>query len=321
MHPAKSVIFFTMFSGLGLGLMNIAFASILAGHDSSIATRTILILGMLALAGGLVCSLWHLGHPERAWRALSQWRSSWLSREGVMACAAFIPPLTWLGLDYFMPSLRSNSEAYIAGAGIIINIITLHCTAMIYASLKPIPAWHNFYTPLNYQLLSLMSGTIVALWLLNLYGVYAPMMYILAIIIVVIAALAKIGYWRFLRMSKVSFNINQALGVANGADIRAFDPPHSGRNYLMKEMMFDFARQRTRSLQIYALLFGFAVPLLYSFYNLLGWGGEAWLGMLLGAIANVTLLVGLFVGLFCERWLFFACAEHSVSLYYGVKQV
>jgi Fe-S-cluster-containing dehydrogenase component len=45
--------------------------------------------GGLAVAG-LLASTFHLGHPERAWRALSQWRSSWLSREGIAAIATLI---------------------------------------------------------------------------------------------------------------------------------------------------------------------------------------------------------------------------------------
>lgn len=312
MHPAKSVIFFTLLSGLGLGVMNIAFAAILSGHTGSARVGLILVLGVFCLGSGLVCSLWHLGHPERAWRALSQWRSSWLSREGVMACVAFLPPLAWLGLEYLAEPLNRNLEAYLAILALIVNVVTIHCTAMIYASLKPIPAWHNGYTPLNYQLLSLMSGSIISLWLLNLYAVRPPVLYIVTALAVVLAAVAKIGYWRFLHVRKPIFNINQALGVSG--DIRAFDPPHSAANYLMKEMMFDFARQRILPLQILTLLLAFVIPLLYV--GLSWWGGVQF-GIYFGGMAGLSMLVGLV----CERWLFFACAEHSVSLYYGSRQV
>ena len=44
---------------------------------------------LLLLAGGLLASFFHLGRPERAWRAASQWRTSWLSRE-VIVLPAFM---------------------------------------------------------------------------------------------------------------------------------------------------------------------------------------------------------------------------------------
>ena len=46
--------------------------------------RQILIAYALA-SGGLIASTFHLGHPERAIKAFTQWRSSWLSREAWLA--------------------------------------------------------------------------------------------------------------------------------------------------------------------------------------------------------------------------------------------
>ena len=48
-----------------------------------------LIAGAVLVAVGVIASLWHLGKPARVWRAFSQWRSSWMSREGVFAIACF----------------------------------------------------------------------------------------------------------------------------------------------------------------------------------------------------------------------------------------
>src|SRR5690348_11637720 len=96
----------------------------------------------LALAGitaGLLSSMFHLGRPERAWRAFSQWRSSWLSREGVASVATYIPAglfgIAWVFLGVVSPVLGILSTV---GA-----IVTVFCTAMIYRSLKPIQRWHN----------------------------------------------------------------------------------------------------------------------------------------------------------------------------------
>src|SRR5687768_1121141 len=89
MHPAFSMIIFTTLSGLGYGLAIVLGFGFL---DPALVTTKLAYLASLALIGtGLIASLFHLGNPQRAWRALSQWRSSWLSREGVMAIATFVP--------------------------------------------------------------------------------------------------------------------------------------------------------------------------------------------------------------------------------------
>ena len=85
MHPALSVIFFTTLSGAGYGLLAwLAIASLVGGLPGPVRIVATLIALVLASAG-LLASFWHLGKPMRAWRAFSQWRTSWLSREGVAA--------------------------------------------------------------------------------------------------------------------------------------------------------------------------------------------------------------------------------------------
>ena len=93
MHPAYSVIFFTTFSGAGYGLLFIM--GLFAAAQWVDPVRWFGFTGFLfafsMIVSGLFASTYHLGHPERAWRALSQWRSSWLSREGILAVAGFFP--------------------------------------------------------------------------------------------------------------------------------------------------------------------------------------------------------------------------------------
>ena len=102
MHPAKSVIFFTTASGAGYGLL---FWLGLYGSLGLLPAGTWFAvvgfgLALVLVTAGLISSTFHLGHPERAWRALSQWRSSWLSREGVAAIVTYVPAglygLAWL---------------------------------------------------------------------------------------------------------------------------------------------------------------------------------------------------------------------------------
>ena len=93
MHPAPSIVVFTVLSGAGYGLLALLGLGVLLGTMPATPATGLAGLGLgLGLAtAGLVSSTFHLGHPERAWRALSQWRSSWLSREGVAALATFVP--------------------------------------------------------------------------------------------------------------------------------------------------------------------------------------------------------------------------------------
>src|SRR5260221_648142 len=105
MHPALSVILFTTASGAGYGLLILlavfAALGLLPAHPGFGLAAFVVALGLISF--GLAASTFHLGHPERAWRAFSQWRSSWLSREGVASVATYLPALgfafgwVWLG--------------------------------------------------------------------------------------------------------------------------------------------------------------------------------------------------------------------------------
>src|SRR2546423_11865299 len=158
MHPALSVIVFTTVSGAGYGLLAWlgvwAIAGWLPASRGLAAVSLALSLG--AITAGLLSSTLHLGHPERAWRAFSQWRSSWLSREGVSAVVTFVPALLFAALW-----LTGRTGAlwsvlgFLSAAG---SIATVVCTAMIYRSLKPIRQWYNPWVVPNYLMLSGMGG-------------------------------------------------------------------------------------------------------------------------------------------------------------------
>ncbi len=93
MHPAYSVIFFTTASGAGYGLLIwIGLVQLFAGlpeHQGFRWAAFIFAFGLVT--AGLLASTAHLGRPERAWRAFSQWQTSWLSREGVAAVFTYVP--------------------------------------------------------------------------------------------------------------------------------------------------------------------------------------------------------------------------------------
>lgn len=314
MHPAFSVIFFTTSSGAGYGLlalMGIFGASGLLPADRWVGVAG-LFMALALISTGLLSSTFHLGRPERAWRAVTQWRSSWLAREGVMAILTYIPAgLMGLGWVWF-----EDMQGPWAVAGIVtalLSWITVVCTAMIYRSLRPIHQWHNDWTVPSYGLLSLMSGAVLMSVLIHLFGIEND--YIQGLTVVTLAAGwgLKTLYWSFNKRSTGLPTMNSALGIDAG-DVSVLELPHTSDNYLMKEMGFKVARKHADKLRRLAHLLGFALPLVLSLLAMFVSGYVA--------LAAVVIAWGsCSLGIMTERWLFFAEAKHTVNLYYGATSV
>lgn len=314
MHPAFSVIFFTTSSGAGYGLL--ALMGIFGAAGLLPAERWVglagLFMALALISTGLLASTFHLGRPERAWRAITQWRSSWLAREGVMAVLTYIPAgLMGLGWIWF-----EDMQGPWAVAGIVtalLSWITVVCTAMIYRSLRPIHQWHNDWTVPSYGLLSLMSGAVLMSVLIHLFGIENN--YIQGLTVVTLAAGwgLKTLYWGFNKRSSGLPTMNSALGIDAG-DVSVLELPHTSDNYLMKEMGFKVARKHADKLRRIAHVLGFALPLVLSLLAMFVSGYVA-LGAVIIAWGSCSL------GILTERWLFFAEAKHTVNLYYGATSV
>ena len=141
MHPAYSVIFFTTASGAGYGLLALmALFGVLDGVPADPWFGFVgLGLGAALVTAGLLSSTFHLGHPERAWRAYSQWRSSWLSREGVLATATYVP-LALTAWGWIIEGSLDGPYGFFATFLAILCVLTVHATGMIYATLRTISA-------------------------------------------------------------------------------------------------------------------------------------------------------------------------------------
>jgi DMSO reductase anchor subunit len=315
MHPAYSVIFFTSASGGGyflLALLGLLGALGFLPPDP--------VLGFIAfgvafvmVTAGLLSSTLHLGHPERAWRAMSQWRSSWLSREGVLSIATYVPAGLFAILWIFLGFVSS-----------IFGVLTLICalatvgaTAMIYASLKPIQRWSNRFVLPNYLLLGLASGS---LWLTTIANIVLPARDFvlagcdwLAVVALALAAVGKLLYWRYIDRSQGRPTAESATGLGGIGKVRLFAAPHTEENYLLKEMGYKVARKHAEKLRLIALALGFTVPAILAALALLE--AEGWMSVALLGLATL----GNAVGTLTERWLFFAEARHTVTLYYGAS--
>ncbi len=310
MHPALSIIFFTTFSGMGYGLL--AALGVLAPLGALPVERSFgvsaLLIALGCVSAGLLSSTLHLGHPERAWRAMSQWRSSWLSREGICALVTYVPALLF-GLLWILDvgNAAWTASGFLSAAGAVATVI---CTAMIYRSLKPIRAWCNGWVVPNYLALAAMTGLI---WLTMLLAAFQrPDISLLGVtaLIVVAAAALKVGYWHWIDAHPTPATAASATGLPAGGKIRPLNPPHTEENYLLKEMGYRIARRHAAKLRRIALAVGFAIPLLALAMTWLADGGAVSVGVALaGALAATT-------GTLIERWLFFAEAKHTVTLYY-----
>jgi DMSO reductase anchor subunit len=308
MHPALSVILFTTFSGAGYGvLMLLGFHVAVAPGTMRIPVATAaLLLALVMVAGGLLASFWHLGHPERAWRAFSQWRSSWLSREAVASAVSFVPALAlawllWRGSD-------AGTQRAAAVATLVSALVTLYCTAWIYRSLKAIPAWHNNYVVPGYLLLALATGALW-LWLVGSLGGSTMPARALALTAALVAAagLHKTLYWRALPHMAFPATRESALGIAGLGHARPFEAPHTEDNYLTREMGFRVARKHAARLRMLAGLLWAGVLLALAM---------AWRWPDAGALWASLAVLAASAAVFIERWLFFAEARHVVTLYY-----
>ena len=293
MHPAPSLIVFTTLSGLGFGMI----AWLGFGAHAGAAPWVALTFCALALAlasGGLLASLAHLGHPERAWRALSQWRSSWLSREGVLAVAT-LAAFTLYAALWGLGGARVPALGLAASA---LALATVGATAMIYAQLRAVPRWHHWTTPALFLALSLAGGA-----LLTARGTAGGLLLLLALAL-------QLLHWRHgeAAYARAGSGVGTATGLAARGDVRLLERPHTGPNYLTEEMVHRVARRRARALRRVAVVLGYAVP------------AAVFLG--LEALPAKHALAGLAVlahvaGIAAARWLFYAEAEHVVGLYYG----
>ena len=313
MHPAKSVIFFTTASGAGYGLM--VWLAVL-GIMGLVPIE--MVFGLVAFAvsfmlivAGLLSSTFHLGHPERAWRALSQWKTSWLSREGVAAVLAFAPmglfALSWVFMDLPM-------WGKIMGvAGGIMALVTVYTTSMIYGSLKSIPAWHNGMTSPGYLVLSLATGAVLAAALCGVFGYdIAPNLAIAAAAAIGIGLLIKLAYWSGIDNSAPVSTAESATGLGKFGKVRLIEGPHTEANYLLEEMGFKIARKHSQKLRSMSAIAFILCSLFCAIAGFLLSGVTLTIALIAAVIAGIVAIV-------VERWLFFAEAKHVVTLYYGTE--
>ena len=310
MHPAFSVIFFTVSSGAGYGLfMLIALANALGLVKMDVST--VIIGGILALVlitAGLLSSTLHLANPKNAWRAVMRFKTSWLSREGVFAILFYPVALLYLLGVYITQNQGNALVTFVGLAVVVLALATVFSTGMIYGCLKTIRQWNTALTPANYILLGLASGAVLLSFLLAAAGASAAPMAGVAAGLLLIAALTKAIYYFWVKQV-TGPTINTATGFTR-AKVRLFDTGNTAGTFLTDEFGYQADATFLRNLKGAVFGLAFIVPLFLML--LMANGHLGWMGAFL---AVLSVLAGLGV----ERWLFFAEARHVVRLYHGAQ--
>jgi sulfite dehydrogenase (quinone) subunit SoeC len=313
MHPAYSVILFTCCSGAGFGLL--ALLSLTARKWVYMPTSFAIAafgLAFALIAFGLLASTSHLGRPERAWRAFSQWRTSWLSREGILALAT-LPPAALLAWRVIQGGDIGPLSLLLGVITAALAMATLWSTGMLYASLPTIRAWKQPLVAPLYCLFGIATGAILFALLMALWNGIVPDLLAWPALLAVLASwLAKARYWTAIDDAPRTRTINAAtgLGSAPGSTVRPLDPPHTQANFVMREMGYEVGRRHALRLRQLASLSLFLLPALCL---ALTFATSSGLTITLMLVATLSAAVGIGV----ERWLFFAEAEHVAMLYYG----
>ena len=308
MHPALSVILFTVTSGAGYGLFVLLVVFHLAGIGPAMSQGELIAHGVAALGlitFGLLFSTGHLANKKNAWRSFMRFRTSWLSREAVFA-VLFYPFAGIYGLSVLLQGAEIGPLGMVTGLiAAILAVIVLFSTGMIYGCLKTIRQWNTALTPANYIMLGIATGSVAYAAIASAFDNATAMHAGVAIVMLLIAAVLKGIYYFWI--SRVSGPTINTATTFNRATVRLLDTGHTAGTFLTDEFGYDPGKNTTDTLKMAVFLLGFIVPALVFAAVLTGAPAA------IGWLAVVSSLIG--VGM--ERWLFFAEAKHVVRLYHG----
>jgi DMSO reductase anchor subunit len=309
-NPAWSVIFFTVLTGSGQGLyasslfliwkLNIDLSD--AADWQLWAIFCIIVAGFFTLLG-LGASFFHLGHPMRAWRAVTMWKTSWLSRE-VIILPVF---LFFLAVSAAIVILLPEYFYYVGTATVGISLILFICTAMIYESLKFLQEWATPLTFLNFFIQGSASGTTLCTTIAAyIFDKIFSELLILNLALLLFGLAIRLTMLRRNKLLRSQSTLQTAIGVKH-PKIELKSQGFSGTSFNHKEFMNRSSKATLRRTKFFFLIFSFILPAIFLIFSTL-----SYFSLYLIAFAFLTQ----FIGLLAERWYFFAEAKHPQNLYY-----
>ena len=322
MHPAFSVIFLTTLigaaQGLFLGLFSTQLYSELSILPSAADTSFYGVGAAISLAllvGGLISSFFHLGHPERAWRAASMWRTSWLSREvialPIMMAAVFVYGVMHLGgydgVALTIGKVDLSTSLLVGAFGVIATFALFICTAMIYACIKFLQEWSTPLTVINYILFGTASGFTLATVIASYYGLagHTDFLGTWAIILTIAVFITRSASLYRNNRIKYKSNAKTAIGVRHNT-INQISQGAMGGSFNTREYFHGKTASFLKSIKYIFMVLVFPVPLVLLFSAIDS--GDT------GVLAAAFVIQ--YIGLLAERWFFFAQANHPQNIYY-----
>jgi DMSO reductase anchor subunit len=322
MHPAFSVIFLTTLIGVGQGLFLALATAQVYSIVNLVSVKQIAyfygysgFIALVFLIAGLIASMFHLGHPERAWRAVRQWRTSWLSRE-VIALPIFMffvflyATIHYMSWDFTLfkinEQINIDLSILIAVIGSMACFTLFFCTAMIYACIKFLQEWATVLTVVNFTVLGTASGfTLAALLaffhapeLLNVFAGWA-------IVFTILGAITRIASLIRNRRIKPKSTPKSAIGIRH-SKIKQTAQGAMGGSFNTREYFHGQTEDIVKHIKWSFLIMVFPVPLVLLTIGLIF---DLSIAFILAAIVQ-------YVGLIAERWFFFAQARHPQNIYY-----
>jgi sulfite dehydrogenase (quinone) subunit SoeC len=322
MHPAFSVLFLTTLIGVGQGLLMalvtgqwyfVIGATDIQQNGTFYAMGSAVALVFLGL--GLVASFFHLANPQRAWRAATRWRTSWLSREVivlpvVMGLAFVYGAVHWFGIDPVLWTFSNKKSLHLtmavgflaAGAAFLLFV----CTGMIYACVRFIREWASSWTVVNYTVMGLASGFTLAAAFAAVMGSSLESFLIGDALMLTVAAMVTRGFqqWRNGRVRPKS-TLKTAIGVHHN-QIRQLSRGFLGTSFNTTEFFHKGGPEVLKGMVVLYLLFGFGLPALLLGA---GWASDETPFLWMAFVSQ-------YLGLLAERWVFFAQGTHVQNLYY-----
>jgi anaerobic dimethyl sulfoxide reductase subunit C (anchor subunit) len=159
-----ALIVFTLLAQMAVGAFVVLgvvhfFAARAAGQEQAdrLSDRALLAIGPVVVLA-LVVSLFHLGNPLNAYRAVANVGTSWLSRE-ILASVLFalvgavFAFMQWRKLGSF------GVRAVIAGVAAVIGLFLVYSMSRVY-QLPTQPAWNNLGTPVAFFAATLLLGVL-----------------------------------------------------------------------------------------------------------------------------------------------------------------
>lgn len=312
MHPALSVIFFTVVSGAGFGLYSLTAILQLFRLGPAMDRSELLsalITAFVLIIAGLISSTGHLANPKNAWRSFMRVKTSWLSREAVLAMTFFPFGLLYLlGVYLYGPHVPAFF-GLMGLVGIVLGFMTVFATGMIYACLKTMRQWNTPLVPANYLLMGLTLGALFHLAIEAYYG--ADLQFITGVAgtaLVMTGVMKGIYYYWIGKTSGPTINTATTF---TRASVRLLDVGHTAGTFLTEEFGYHVPVGTLRVLKVVVFGLGFVLPLI-----LISVAATAQTGAF--ALAIFAVLSSL-AGKGVERWLFFAEARHVVNLYHGAQ--